>query len=584
MRISSLEAYNAPPQLIAVWEKTYGSDLLPVQEAAVARHGVLAGRNLIVQAPTSAGKTFVGEMAATRAALAGRKVLYLVPTKALAEDKFAHFTSLYQALGLRIIVITRDRRDDDHRFTTGDFDIAIAIPEKVRALWARHGVSQFLGLAVLDELQTMTEPQRGPCLELLLAELRRLPALQIVGLSACLGASPRLADYLDADWLETAERPLELRKGVLVGDCFRYVDAHGRPAEEVFEGVGPQAGDRPGEAVARLALHFARLQEPTIIFVRDRGTALRLALAVAERMEADSQAPAELEALERTAVREQLAGLMARGVAFHSADLQFEDRRAVETAFNNGSISVLCSTPTLALGINLPARNVIIDPHGWQSELPGAPSALSPISRSDFENRAGRAGRIGSGAFGRGILIADTELAAQALRARYLDSAFSPPEPALANLPPLQAAIALAAGAAIRRASLDDIYAGTYTAYLLRHTHLPEPVRQAAERCLQSGLLRRDGDGLVPTSLGQQAAVSGVSFETFCMLSEAAEHSPLPTDLEVTLLAAMTTEAREAAGCGGMGPQRLHRSSSPLCRADRSGRRDARGSTCRPAA
>ena len=141
MRIASLEAYNAPPQLVRVWEEAYGQELLPVQEAAVARHGVLAGRNLIVQAPTSAGKTFVGEMAATRAALAGRKVLYLVPTKALAEDKFAHFTALYSSLGLRLIVTTRDRRQDDRRFTSGDFDIALAIPEKVRALWARSIVS-----------------------------------------------------------------------------------------------------------------------------------------------------------------------------------------------------------------------------------------------------------------------------------------------------------------------------------------------------------------------------------------------------------------------------------------------------------
>jgi len=146
MRIASLEAFGVPSQLLQVWETALSTELLPIQEQAVVKHKVLAGNNLLVQAPTSAGKTFIGEMAATRAALAGRKVVYLVPTKALAEDKLAHFSRLYGPLGLRLIASTRDRRGDDQRFVNGDFDVAIAIPEKVRALWAHGGVSQFLGL------------------------------------------------------------------------------------------------------------------------------------------------------------------------------------------------------------------------------------------------------------------------------------------------------------------------------------------------------------------------------------------------------------------------------------------------------
>ncbi|MCE5239422.1 DEAD/DEAH box helicase [bacterium] len=590
MRIASLEAYNAPPQLIRVWEEAYGQELLPVQEAAVARHGVLAGRNLIVQAPTSAGKTFVGEMAATRAALAGRKVLYLVPTKALAEDKFAHFTALYSSLGLRIIVTTRDRRQDDRRFTSGDFDIALAIPEKVRALWARGGVSQFLGLAVIDELQTLSEPERGPCLELLLGELRRLAqakrgeGLQIVGLSACLGASPRLADYLGAEWLETNERPVELRKGVLVGNHFSYVGAQGRMVEERLEGFAAADDDNANDTAARLALHFARRKEPTILFVRDRATALRLALAVAERLEdatsvvrafspqrggtdqetgggveartardGEDAGPHALADLERTAVREQLQRLMACGVAFHSADLQCEDRRAVEQAFAAGEVLVLCSTPTLALGVNLPARNVIIDPHGWQSEIAGAPSALSPISRADFENRAGRAGRLGSGGFGRGILLADSDLAAEALAARYLRSTFSPPEPALMGLQPAEAALTIAAGAAMRGASLDEVYAGTFSAYLQSRAELPDSIREVLTRCRDSGLVHTIGARVAPTSLGQRAAAAGVCFETFCWLAAWAARPRPPTELEATFIAAMTAEAREAGPPGGGG-------------------------------
>lgn len=553
MRIASLEAFGVPSQLLAVWENALSTELLPIQERAVVQYKVLAGANLLVQAPTSAGKTFIGEMAATRAALASRKVLYLVPTKALAEDKYAHFRRLYSSLGLRMIACTRDRRGDEERFTTGDFDIAIAIPEKVRALWAHGGVSQFLGLAVVDELQTLSEPERGPCLELLLAQLRALPNLQIIGLSACLGASPKLAEYLRAGWLESTERPVELRKGILVGDTFRYRDGHGNWTSEYFAGGGLQEGDSFDDAAARLALHFASAGEQTIIFVRDRVGAMRLAAAVAEGLGAGEESTASgFDSLERTTVREQLQRLIGYGAGFHSSDLQFEDRRAVEAGFATGQLRVLCATPTLALGVNLPAQNVIIDPSGWHSEAAGGRAALSPISRSQYENRAGRAGRLGYGGFGRAILLADCELAASALTARYLDGDFSATEPALATLPPLQTVLQLAAGAAGGNVTLDQAYAQTYTAYLNGLAGLAPPLQEAARRCQERSLVAETPNGhLAPTALGRIAAASGVTFDTFNWLNAWATRASMPpTNLEAALV---STLAGESQGCSTWG-------------------------------
>lgn len=552
MRMRSLEAFGVPPQLLTVWEKYLSEELLPLQERAVVQHRVLSGQSLMVQAPTSAGKTFIGEMAASQAALASRKTLYLVPTRALAEDKYAHFSRLYAPLGLRVIITTRDRRSDDRRFTTGDFDIAIAIPEKVRALWARSGVSQFLGLAVIDELQGLSEPERGPCLELILAELRRMPGVQIIGLSACLGSSPRLAEYLRAGWLESNERPVELRRGVMRGDEFRYCDTSGTWHTECFPGVGPREGDTHAEAAARLALHLAHQGEPTIIFVRDRASALHLAVYLAECSgQADERRPLALEGLETTAVREQLQRLMAVGVAFHSADLQFEDRHTVEQSFLSGQVRVLCSTPTLALGVNLPARNVIIDPQGWQSQTPDLPSTLSPISRSDYENRAGRAGRLGHGEFGRAFLLADTDLTAEALIGRYLTGPLEPSQPALGTLLPTGAVLNLATGTAAQR-GLAEVYTGTLTAFLQQDTRLPEALVEAAERCLRRGLLRPTEEGGLQTSAtGRIAAASGVSFPTVCWLHKWIEQGMgAPTNLEATLLAALSVEAQQCPSWG----------------------------------
>ncbi len=559
MRIASLEAYNVPPQLLAIWQQAYGAQLLPVQEKAVCQYGVLAGCNLIVQAPTSAGKTFIGEMAAVQAAVQGKKVLYLVPTKALAEDKFAHFNALYRPLGLRIIITTRDRRQEDARFCKGDFDIAIAIPEKVRALWARGGVSQFLGLAVIDELQLLSDPERGPCLELLLTELRGIDKMQIIGLSASLGASARLADYLKAGWLESNERPVELRKGVLYGNRFRYVDMKGGWHEECFEGLqwGQIENDKDfAEALVRVALYFAKRQEPTLVFVRDRATAIYAASQIAAQFDirnikGDDKAQNGLSnlltELEHTTVREKLQQLMACGVAFHSADLQFEERQAVERAFLKGDVLVICCTPTLALGVNLPAQNVLVDPHSWQNETAGAPAALCPISLADFENRAGRAGRLGYGDFGRGILLARSSQEAEMLVARYLTKSFQPPMPALMNLPPLTAVLTLAAGAAMRRTSLEDIYTQTFSAYLQNHTKLPAPLQEAAEHCRDKGLLSHESMGFMPTAAGQAAVAAGICFETIYWLMEGAKQKHAPTNLEATFLVSLTNEAQESA-------------------------------------
>ncbi|MHB8996266.1 MAG: DEAD/DEAH box helicase [Armatimonadota bacterium] len=546
MRIASLEAFGVPTPLLAVWETELSTELLPIQERAVVQHKLLAGNNLLVQAPTSAGKTFVGEMAATRAALAGRKVLYLVPTKALAEDKFAHFQRLYSPLGVRLIACTRDRRGDDARFLSGDFDIAVAIPEKVRALWARGGVSQFLGLAVLDELQTMSDPDRGPCLELLLAQLRSLANLQIIGLSACLGTSPQLAEYLQAGWLETDQRPVELRKGVLVGEEFRYRDPSGSWSIEHFAGAGIQEGDTYAEASVRLAVHFAQAGEQTIVFVRDRAGATRLAATIAERLDpATAEHDCDLGGLERTAARQRLQSLSTSGVGFHSSDLQFEDRKRVEAAFAAGELMVLCATPTLALGVNLPARNVIIDPQGWQSETAGSPSALSPLTRGDYENRAGRAGRLGYGGFGRAIMLADGELSGRSLTARYLEADFANPDSALAGLPPLQAVLSLAGAAAATGISLSEMYTRTYSAHLLRHCALPEPLQNAARQCSHQRLLQEESDGhFLTTPLGRISSGAGISFDTLRWLVRWVEQAERPpTEVEATLMATLTAEA-----------------------------------------
>ncbi len=188
MRVDTLEAYNVPDDILAIWRASVGEHLLPVQERAVKDFGLFGESDLIVFSPTASGRTFIGEMAAVRAARGDAKVFYLVPQKALAEEKYGELSSRYAAAGIEVVVSSRDHREFDDAIAAGHFDIAVVVFEKLGALLigCPHLLDE-VGLVVVDELQVITDDNRGPALGLLLTKLRMARSKpRIVGLSAVL--------------------------------------------------------------------------------------------------------------------------------------------------------------------------------------------------------------------------------------------------------------------------------------------------------------------------------------------------------------------------------------------------------------
>ena len=162
MKIEHLEAQNVRPKLLEIWRRTVGERLLPVQERAVKEFGLLGDRNLIVFSPTSSGKTFVGEMAAVQAARQNRKVFYLVPLKALAEEKYQELRQRYAAAGIRVIVSSRDHSEFDADLVALDFGIAVVVYEKLQSFLVSHpAMVERTGLVVVDELQLITARAGG---------------------------------------------------------------------------------------------------------------------------------------------------------------------------------------------------------------------------------------------------------------------------------------------------------------------------------------------------------------------------------------------------------------------------------------
>jgi len=329
MDMMELIGYGAPATVTTMWRERQGERLLPLQETAVREYGLFGDGNLLVQAPTSSGKTFVGEMAAVHAALQRKKTAYLLPLKALAEEKYEAFRARYSAYGIRIIVCTRDHRDFDGVFERGEFDIAVAVYEKLEQLaTVRPERLRELSLVVADELEVLSDVERGAAVEALLTRLV-IAGVRIIGLSAVLGEAAQPAAWLKARLLEYGRRPVELRYGVLHEGAFHY-RGHNN-LDEGEETLIPSHGDTTWEEVATNVRRLAEAGESCLVFVKARREAWRGAELLARRLSLPA-ANTAIEALrdcEQTRSRDLLLHTLETGAAFHSADLLPEERRIV---------------------------------------------------------------------------------------------------------------------------------------------------------------------------------------------------------------------------------------------------------------
>jgi helicase len=366
------------------------TELYPPQAECV-QTGMLEGKNLLVSIPTASGKTLIAEMAMHTHISKKGKCLYIVPLKALASEKFDEFGGK----GIRIGIATGDfdRRDD----ALGRNDIIVATSEKVdsllrnRARWIDE-----ITLLVIDEIHLIDSEKRGPTLEMVIAKLRyRNPSMQVIGLSATIGNPQLLAGWLGAELVTSTWRPVDLRQGVYWNDRIHF-----------------REGDRPVKQVSKnfedlnLCLDTIAEGGQCLVFVSSRRNAEAFAKRAAGAIKSDDpdlKSYAEkLEATAETEMAKSLAVCVAKGSAFHHAGLSRDERRIVEEGFRKGSIKCISSTPTLAAGLNLPARRVIIRDYLRFA----AGEGMQPIPASEYHQMAGRAGRPRLDPYGEAVLIA----------------------------------------------------------------------------------------------------------------------------------------------------------------------------------
>jgi len=238
MKIVKLKNYGIPSYIVNIWEKHYSPYLLPLQEDAVKKYGVLdyderkvarndivANKNLLVIAPTSSGKTFIGEMAAIAQVIHLQKIIYLVTLRALADEKHRHFKNLYSHCGTDIVISTRDRNEDNHHIISRDYDVAVMTYEKF--IYFCLKCPQFLdivSLVIIDEMQLINDSNWGLLLESMVNHIdKKNKNIKIIALSAFIEEQETPLRWFPARTLISYQRPVELRKGIVRDGVFKYI-------------------------------------------------------------------------------------------------------------------------------------------------------------------------------------------------------------------------------------------------------------------------------------------------------------------------------------------------------------------------
>jgi replicative superfamily II helicase len=367
--------------------------------------------NVVISAPTASGKTALAEAAMARElGKPGRgKVLFIAPLRALTNEKESEWKRVLSGIGLKVYVVTGER--ELHPSEAMSADVIIATPEKWdsatrKYVQERYAFVRDVSLVVVDEVHLLDSDSRGGTLEAVISRMRRISAvygkkLRIVALS---GTMPNIGDV--ARWIgappenvlefDGSYRPIELETDVLpyypkANDFFnKYVRLY-----RAFDLIKNELGD------GHQALIFVSTRQDT------QQAAEKLCEIVRKNypyMLHPSEA-IKLQELKNKAANSKLKGCLPCGIAFHHAGLSAEDKAIIEGGFKEGAIRILVSTSTLAWGVNLPARVVIVRDIEIYDPIQGN----KDISAIDLLQMLGRAGRPGYDTMGKGYVIVPHE-------------------------------------------------------------------------------------------------------------------------------------------------------------------------------
>jgi len=513
-----LDETGIPAELLDFFRDKGISELYPPQEEAI-RAGLLEGKSLVVSSPTASGKTLLALLAAyVKTKQQNRKVVYLAPLRALASEKYSEFSE-FSRFGIRTTISTGDY--DSTGESLGRSDIIVLTNERFDSVM-RHRVSWInsVGLFVADEVHLAGNDSRGPTLEMILTKVLHLGLdAQLLALSATISNAKTMAEWLRATSVELNWRPVPLKQGVYDYGRILFEDGDQRPIPRSTYG-----------SPIDVAMDTLKGGGQALVFASTRRRAVSLATRAAEltqrQLSADEKKAVSeasrriLGSGEETSLSRLLAEVVAKGSAFHHAGLEAEHRRIVEEYYRARAIKLLAATPTLAAGVNLPARRVVVaDMTRYDAERGGN----AEISVLDYRQMAGRAGRPQYDDHGETVMIPPPSQPAAEFLEHY---AKEPPEPIKSRLSDESAMrshtlATVATGSGLSKADLDSLFSKTLLAMQVGADGIGKLTEKALGYLLAERLMESHGGLFYATDFGRRVSVLYVDPVTAVMFRDA---------------------------------------------------------------
>jgi ATP-dependent RNA helicase HelY len=405
----------------------------PFQEQAC--HALAKGKGVLVAAPTGAGKTIVGEFAIHLALEKNQKVFYTTPIKALSNQKFAELVARYGPE--RVGLLTGDTN------TNSDAEIVVMTTEVLRnMIYANSDSLIELGFVVMDEVHYLADRFRGAVWEEVILHLPK--DVKLVSLSATVSNAEEFGAWLeevrgDTEIVVSEHRPVPLDQHVLFGDELMELFAAGSKNQRVNAELVQKhssklripigkytKGKKPKGELDRRFSRIPKISKPEVVEILEENDLLPAIFFIFSRVGCDAAVRAchqygvrlttrEEQAEIRYLVEEKIASIadedlatlgyfewlsgLERGVAAHHAGMLPAFKEVVEELFLRKLVRVVFATETLALGINMPARTVVLerlDKFNGESRV--------QITPGEYTQLTGRAGRRGIDTLGHSVI------------------------------------------------------------------------------------------------------------------------------------------------------------------------------------
>uniref|UniRef100_A0A4W2ETE9 Helicase POLQ-like n=1 Tax=Bos indicus x Bos taurus TaxID=30522 RepID=A0A4W2ETE9_BOBOX len=406
--------YSLPSKVRDLYVQFKGIEkLYEWQHTCLTLKSVQERKNLIYSLPTSGGKTLVAEILMLQELLCRRRdVLMILPYVAIVQEKISGLSSFGIELGFFV---------EEYAGSKGKFppikrrekkSLYIATIEKGHSLvnsLIETGRISSLGLVVVDELHMIGEGTRGAILEMTLAKiLYTSKTTQIIGMSATLNNVEDLQKFLQAEYYTSQFRPVELKEYLKINDTIYEVDSRAENGMTFSRLLNYKYSDTlkkmdPDHLVALVTEVIPSYS--CLVFCPTKKNCENVAEMICKSLSKEYLKHKEKEKQEVIQNLKNVSGgnlcrvlrhTIPFGVAYHHSGLTSDERKLLEEAYSTGVLCLFTCTSTLAAGVNLPARRVILRAPYVAKEF---------LKRNQYKQMIGRAGRAGIDSVGESILI-----------------------------------------------------------------------------------------------------------------------------------------------------------------------------------